>query len=98
MAALGLALAAILALIVRAKGSIRGARKQRLVDAKARLDAGIESINAKRAAVESALAHEKMAEEARKAGKERRALEEAETLPPDAGGSKRSMDRELDKG
>ena len=94
-AAIGLALATILALIMRTKAS--AGRKQRLKDAKTRLDAGIEALNIKRVAVESAQAHERLAEEARKAGEVRRELENQEPDATDAAGSKYDMDDELDK-
>ena len=93
-----LALGAIAALLMRAKGVAGGARKARLKAAKARLEAGIEAMNAKRAATEAALAHEHRVIMAKEAGRVRREQERQEPDATTADSSKSNMDNELDKG
>jgi len=66
-AGLALAGAAILALIVRHKGITTGRRKERLQAGKEALEAGERALAKKRVGVESALAAEILAQEARKA-------------------------------
>ena len=67
MAAIGLALGAVLAFILRGKGIARGRRKERLRAGKEALQAGERALASKRASIESALAAETLAQEARKA-------------------------------
>lgn len=90
-----LALGAIAALLIRAKGMAGGARKARLKAARERLDDGISALNRKRADVEAASAAHKAAVEAEKAIQALHDQEKEEPAPTDAPASKRGVVDEL---
>ena len=94
-AILGLLGVAIAACLIRWKGISNGRRKQRLEDAKKRLDEGIEKANAHREAVEAASQAHKRAKEGEQALREQHAEENAQKDAMDADTSKSRMDDEL---
>jgi len=98
LAAIGIGIAAILAMFIRGKGMARGARKERLRAGKEALRASEQAMSMKRSAIESTLAHEAMLKEAAALKEVLRAEEAARNDPTTVAESKSRLDNELRKG